>query len=182
MRLRGVHVQRSGHLPRVRDRRGDGLPRGGGAVRAGERGLRERRTPPGAVRRRGRREHRSQGLHRDFYHKVCSGHLPPVLDTLEWVAASDTWPEVTTSHPRVQRPGRRAERRRRRGTPSTSAWTSLHFSAFHPDYKMRDVPPTPPETTRARRECAAHHQVRLHRQCPRPRRRHHPPAPGAARP
>ncbi|HEY4629734.1 MAG TPA: AmmeMemoRadiSam system radical SAM enzyme, partial [Blastococcus sp.] len=28
----------------------------------------------------------------------------------------------------------------------------LHFTAFHPDYKMRDVPPTPPETlTRARR-------------------------------
>jgi pyruvate formate lyase activating enzyme len=28
----------------------------------------------------------------------------------------------------------------------------LHFTAFHPDYKMRDVPPTPPTTlTRARR-------------------------------
>ena len=28
----------------------------------------------------------------------------------------------------------------------------LHFTAFHPDYKMRDVPPTPPETlSRARR-------------------------------
>ncbi|HEX6941532.1 MAG TPA: hypothetical protein VF128_01325, partial [Gemmatimonadaceae bacterium] len=37
----------------------------------------------------------------------------------------------------------------------------LHFSAFHPDYRMLDVPPTPPQTlTRARRialEAGLHH-------------------------
>jgi pyruvate formate lyase activating enzyme len=30
----------------------------------------------------------------------------------------------------------------------------LHFSAFHPDFKMRDVPPTPPETLRRARRIA----------------------------
>ena len=33
----------------------------------------------------------------------------------------------------------------------------LHFTAFHPDYRMREVPPTPPRTClRARRQALAH--------------------------
>ncbi|HEU4513495.1 MAG TPA: hypothetical protein VFR87_10365 [Nocardioidaceae bacterium] len=30
----------------------------------------------------------------------------------------------------------------------------VHFTAFHPDYKMRDVPPTPPAALRRAREIA----------------------------
>jgi pyruvate formate lyase activating enzyme len=30
----------------------------------------------------------------------------------------------------------------------------LHFTAFHPDFKMTDVPPTPPETLRRARALA----------------------------
>ena len=30
----------------------------------------------------------------------------------------------------------------------------LHFTAFHPDWKMRDVPPTPPETLKRARKIA----------------------------
>lgn len=94
-----------------------------------------------------------KGFTEDFYHKVCSGHLQPVLDTLEWVAASDTWLEVTT----LLIPGYNDSDAE---LNAMTAWYAehlgvdvpLHFSAFHPDYKMRDVPPTPPETlTRARR-------------------------------
>jgi pyruvate formate lyase activating enzyme len=36
----------------------------------------------------------------------------------------------------------------------------MHFSAFHPDWKMRDVPPTPPETLRRARQIALANGVR----------------------
>jgi pyruvate formate lyase activating enzyme len=37
----------------------------------------------------------------------------------------------------------------------------LHFTAFHPDFKMRDVPPTPPATLRRAREIAQRHGLRF---------------------
>ena len=51
----------------------------------------------------------------------------------------------------------------------------LHFTAFHPDYRMLDVPPTPPATLtpRARDRAAQRRALRLHRQRPRHRRRQH---------
>ena len=59
-----------------------------------------------------------------------------------------------------------------------------HFTAFHPDFKMLDHPRTPPATlTRARAiALATRAALRLHRQCPRPRRRQHlvPELPRAA--
>ncbi len=36
----------------------------------------------------------------------------------------------------------------------------LHFSAFHPDFKMLDVPPTPPATCKRAREQALAHGIR----------------------
>ena len=37
----------------------------------------------------------------------------------------------------------------------------LHFTAFHPDFKMRDVPPTPPATLRRARQIALGHGLRF---------------------
>ena len=37
----------------------------------------------------------------------------------------------------------------------------LHFTAFHPDYKMRDVPPTPPATLRRARRIALANGLRF---------------------
>jgi pyruvate formate lyase activating enzyme len=93
-----------------------------------------------------------KGFTEDFYHTVCAGHLQPVLDTLEWVAASGCWLEVTT----LLIPGYNDSDAE---IHALTTWCAehlgvdvpLHFSAFHPDWKMRDVPPTPPATlTRAR--------------------------------
>ena len=88
----------------------------------------------------------------DFYHRVCAGHLGPVLDTLVYLRQqTNVWVEITT----LLIPGRNdgdAE------IDAETRWIAehlgvdvpLHFTAFHPDYKMRDVPPTPPATlTRA---------------------------------
>lgn len=81
----------------------------------------------------------------DFYFHLSGAHLQPVLDTLVYLHhATPVWLELTT----LLIPGhndREAE------LSALSRWVvtelgpevPLHFSAFHPDYKMRDVPPTP---------------------------------------
>jgi pyruvate formate lyase activating enzyme len=89
-----------------------------------------------------------------FYHRICGGHLAPVLETLRYIRQeSDTWLEITT----LLIPG---ENDSDRELEQMTAWVvenlgpdvPMHFSAFHPDWKMRNVGPTPAETlTRARR-------------------------------
>jgi pyruvate formate lyase activating enzyme len=89
-----------------------------------------------------------------FYFEQTGSHLAPVLDTLQYIAhETNCWLEITT----LLIPGRNDS------TPEIEGLTRwvaehlgpevpLHFSAFHPDYKMGDTPPTPPATlTRARR-------------------------------
>ncbi len=90
----------------------------------------------------------------EFYRKVCGGHLEPVLDTLRYLKhETAVWFEITT----LLIPG---ENDSDAEIDALSRWVvedpgpdvPLHFTAFHPDWKMLDVPPTPPATlTRARR-------------------------------
>lgn len=95
-----------------------------------------------------------KGFTDDFYFKLCGGHLRPVLDTLAYIRhETDCWLEITTllipgqndSVPEIE---------------ALAAWVArelgpdvpLHFTAFHPDWKMDDLPATPASTlTRARR-------------------------------
>ena len=89
-----------------------------------------------------------------FYHKICGGHLAPVLETLEYIRQhTDTWLELTT----LLIPG---ENDSDDELHRLSAWVAeklgaevpIHFTAFHPDWKMRDTARTPAATlTRARR-------------------------------
>jgi pyruvate formate lyase activating enzyme len=94
-----------------------------------------------------------KGFTENFYWKICGAHLQPVLDTLEYLKKeTSVWFEITT----LLIPGENdsdAELERE------CAWimehlgpgVPLHFTAFHPDWKMRDKPNTPPATlTRAR--------------------------------
>jgi len=95
-----------------------------------------------------------KGFTDDFYVRQCGAHLQPVLDTLAWlVHETNVWVEITT----LLIPGLNdgdAE------LQALSRWVArelgpevpLHFTAFHPDYKLDRTPPTPPATlTRARR-------------------------------
>ncbi len=94
-----------------------------------------------------------KGFTDEFYRHVALGRLEPVLETLEYVVhETDTWVEVTT----LLIPGHNDSDEE---LGKMSRWlvehlgpdVPLHFSAFHPDFKMMDVPPTPPATlTRAR--------------------------------
>jgi pyruvate formate lyase activating enzyme len=95
-----------------------------------------------------------KGFTEAFYQQLCSGHLQPVLDTLTYLKhKTDVWFEITT----LLIPG---ENDSEAELEALTRWVvenlgpdvPLHFSAFHPDWKMTDVPPTPPATlTKARR-------------------------------
>jgi len=92
----------------------------------------------------------------DFYHKQTFSHLQPVLDTLVWLRRrSRVWTEITTllipglndSEEEIQRQCAWIHRELGPDVP-------LHFTAFHPDYKMTDRPATPSSTVRRAREIA----------------------------
>jgi pyruvate formate lyase activating enzyme len=90
-----------------------------------------------------------------FYEKITFAKLPAVLDTLEFLAGTDVWFEITT----LLIPGHNDSDAE---IIEECEWllghlgpdVPLHFTAFHPDFKMRDVPPTPPATLRRARRIA----------------------------
>ena len=100
-----------------------------------------------------------KGFTEDFYWKVTGTHLNDVLETIDYAVneartpdGRHVWVELTT----LLIPGLNDDDAQ---LHAECAWirehcgpdVPVHFSAFHPDYKMRDVPPTPPATlTRAR--------------------------------
>jgi len=94
----------------------------------------------------------------DFYRRTCFGHLAPVLESLEvLVKELGVWTEITT----LLIPGLNDGEAE---VAALSEWIAehlgpdvpLHFSAFHPDFELREVPPTPPATlARARRQALA---------------------------
>jgi pyruvate formate lyase activating enzyme len=92
----------------------------------------------------------------DFYKKICFAELKPVLDTLVFLKhKTDIWFEITT----LLIPDANDSDAEIR---ALSTWilnelgpdVPLHFSAFHPDFKMRDRPPTPKATLWRAREIA----------------------------
>jgi pyruvate formate lyase activating enzyme len=97
-----------------------------------------------------------KGFTDDFYLKLTGSHLQPVLDTLAYlVKETDVWLELTT----LLIPGKNdsdgeIEALSKWVRQELGADVPLHFSAFHPDYKMLDVPPTPPSTLVRAREIA----------------------------
>ena len=91
-----------------------------------------------------------------FYHKLCAGHLQPVLDTLSYIHHDTAcWLEITT----LLIPGQNdspAELREMTHWLATELGPDvpLHFSAFHPDWKMTDIPATPAATLSLARQIA----------------------------
>jgi pyruvate formate lyase activating enzyme len=95
-----------------------------------------------------------KGFTEEFYRHVCIGHLAPVLETLEYVHhETDVWLEITT----LLIPG---ENDSDAELDELTSWVAghlgpdvpLHFTAFHPDFKMLDKERTPPATLRRARD------------------------------
>jgi pyruvate formate lyase activating enzyme len=97
-----------------------------------------------------------KGFTEEFYRKLCTGSLDAVLDTLLYVKhETKTWLEITTllipgENDSSQEVGRLSEWVAERLGPDVP----LHFTAFHPDWKMRDIAPTPASTLKRAREIA----------------------------
>ena len=98
----------------------------------------------------------------DFYVRLCSAHLQPVLDTLVYIKKeTGCWLEITT----LIIPG---ENDGEAELDAMSRWivdhlgpdVPLHFSAFHPDWKMLGTPPTPPATLSRARAIAMRNGLR----------------------
>src|SRR5688572_2571015 len=95
-----------------------------------------------------------KGFTEDFYYRICGGQLSAVLETLEYLKHETTvWFEITT----LLIPGKNDSDAE---LDKLAKWVvsrlgpdvPIHFTAFHPDWKMLDVPPTPASTlVRARR-------------------------------
>jgi pyruvate formate lyase activating enzyme len=97
-----------------------------------------------------------KGFSEGFYKTLCSAKLAPVLETLEYLKhETNVWFEITT----LLIPG---ENDSPAEIEAESAWVMdrlgpdvpLHFTAFHPDWKLTDRPPTPPQTLREARRIA----------------------------
>jgi pyruvate formate lyase activating enzyme len=97
-----------------------------------------------------------KGFTESFYRKTCSGHLQPVLDTLVYLKKeTNVWFEITT----LLIPG---ENDSSEELAAESRWIMInlgpdvpvHFTAFHPDWKMLDHPPTTADTLGRARDIA----------------------------
>jgi pyruvate formate lyase activating enzyme len=99
-----------------------------------------------------------KGFTERFYYKVCGGELAPVLETLEYLKhETNVWFEITTLLiPGENDSDAEIDEMTQWIAEKLGADVPLHFTAFHPDWKMLDKPPTPPATlTRARRMALA---------------------------
>ncbi len=97
-----------------------------------------------------------------FYHKITGGHLEPVLETLKYIKQeTDCWLETTT----LIIPG---ENDSEKELTEMCEWlvenlgpdVPMHFSAFHPDFKMTSTPSTPASTLTMARDIAIKAGVR----------------------
>ena len=103
-----------------------------------------------------------KGFTEDFYKKLCAGQLQPVLDTLVYLKhETDVWFEITN----LIIPGQNDSDQE---LEAMTQWVvehlgpdvPMHFTAFHPDYKMMDIPHTPPATLSRARDIAVKNGVR----------------------
>jgi len=103
-----------------------------------------------------------KGFTDGFYRNLCGGKLSDVLDTLVWLRRNTSvWLEITT----LLIPG---ENDSDAELGALCAWVAaelgrdvpLHFSAFHPDWRMRDTAATPPATLTRAQAIARGHGLR----------------------
>ncbi len=96
-----------------------------------------------------------KGFTEDFYQKITGGKLQPVLDTIKTIATSNKDLEITY----LIIPG---ENDKEDEIREMVKWlkknigedTILHFSRFYPEYKLKNLPPTPVESVIRAREIA----------------------------
>jgi len=91
-----------------------------------------------------------------FYGKITLTHLQPVLDTLRWLKnETNVWFEITNLMiPTLNDDAEETKRLADWILENLGPDVPLHFTAFHPDFKLQDKPRTPPETLHRARAIA----------------------------
>lgn len=97
-----------------------------------------------------------------FYHRITGAHLQPVLETLEYIRhETDTWLELTTLLiPEQNDSEEELNRMTQWVVERLGPDVPMHFTAFHPDWKMMDTPPTEPAILARARRIALENGVR----------------------
>ncbi len=89
----------------------------------------------------------------DFYRRICKGELAPVLDNIRAIAESNVHMELTNLVIPTMNDSEEDLKQLIDFVASLSDMIPLHFSAYHPDYKL-ELPPTPIDTMLKARELA----------------------------
>jgi pyruvate formate lyase activating enzyme len=103
-----------------------------------------------------------KALSDDFYRRHALARLDPVLETLRRLASERrVWLEITNLLiPTLNDDPSDVRRLAEWVLEHLGPDVPVHFSAFHPDYELRGLPPTPPETLHHARRLAR--EVGLH--------------------
>lgn len=103
-----------------------------------------------------------KGFTEKFYYKLTGGHLAPVLETLKYIKhETDVWLEITNLViPGYNDSEQEIEEMTQWVVTELGPDVPMHFTAFHPDYKMMDVPSTPFNTLTRARDIAMKNGVR----------------------
>ena len=90
-----------------------------------------------------------------FYRDVCSGHLKPVLDTLELLVGEEMWTEIVyLVIPSLNDDRREIKKMCRWIRTTLGPGVPVHFTRFHGQYKLKNLPSTPVKTLDMAREVA----------------------------
>lgn len=103
-----------------------------------------------------------KSINADFYSAHCGGRLEPVLETLVYLTRSKRiWVELTNLLiPSLNDSDSDIDSLARWIGANLGYNVPLHFSAFHPEYRMQNLPRTPYNTLRLARERALVHGLK----------------------
>ncbi len=96
-----------------------------------------------------------KGFSEDYYRDIVSGELKPVLEALSIMAEQDVWTEIVyLVVPGLNDRPKEVREMCRWIVKNMGPDVPVHFSRFHPQYRLRNLPPTPVDTLTGLRELA----------------------------
>ena len=103
-----------------------------------------------------------KAFNQDFYHRLCTGKLDAVLDTLRYLKhETKVWFEITDLIiPDENDSDAEIDAMTRWVIDNLGSDVPMHFTCFHPDWKMADKTRTPEATVKRARRIAIENGVR----------------------
>jgi len=90
-----------------------------------------------------------------FYQEICGGRLQPILDTLKTIREFEIWFEIVVLLiPTLNDADDDIKRLANWVTSNLGQNIPVHFTRYHPTYKIKNIPPTPTETLKRARKIA----------------------------